>query len=91
MATTILTIFKTPSLRWAGGAHENEIETYLVRFLVRQQKCRVRSHRKSLKYWWRTQLLSNLSQHPNSLLTGKITGNFSISGLVGRSSDLIAP
>lgn len=26
--------------------------------------------------WWRTQSISNLSQHPNSLLTGKLTGNF---------------
>jgi hypothetical protein len=25
---------------------------------------------------WRTQSISNLSQHPNSLLTGKLTGNF---------------
>jgi hypothetical protein len=28
------------------------------------------------KCWWRTQSISNLSQHPNSLLTGKLTGNF---------------
>jgi hypothetical protein len=26
------------------------------------------------KCWWRTQSISNLSQHPNSLLTGKLTG-----------------
>jgi len=26
--------------------------------------------------WWRTQSISNLSQHPISLLTGKRTGNF---------------
>jgi hypothetical protein len=31
--------------------------------------------------WWRTQSLSNLSQQQNSLLTGKITGNFAGSGL----------
>jgi hypothetical protein len=30
--------------------------------------------------WWRTQSQSNLSQQ-NSLLTGKITGNFADSGL----------
>src|SRR5262245_22054056 len=26
--------------------------------------------------WWRTQSISNRSQHPNSLLTGKLTANF---------------
>jgi hypothetical protein len=31
--------------------------------------------------WWRTQSQSNLSQQQNSLLTGKITGNFADSGL----------
>jgi hypothetical protein len=31
--------------------------------------------------WWRTQSQSNLSQRQNSLLTGKITGNFADSGL----------
>jgi hypothetical protein len=33
--------------------------------------------------WWRTQSQSNRSRKPNSLLTGKITGNFEHSGPVG--------
>jgi hypothetical protein len=30
--------------------------------------------------WWRMQSDANPSQHPNSLITGKITGNFENSG-----------
>ena len=44
MDTIILTIFKTPSLRWAGGAHENENETYLVRFQVQERPGSERHH-----------------------------------------------
>jgi hypothetical protein len=36
--------------------------------------------------WWRTQSPSNRSPAPNSLLTGKLTGNFAESGLVRRFS-----
>jgi hypothetical protein len=34
--------------------------------------------------WWRTQSHTNRSPHPNSLLTGKRTGNFVNSALSGR-------
>src|SRR4051794_31369584 len=36
--------------------------------------------------WWRMQSLSNLSQRPNSLLTGKLTGICAKSGVSGRFS-----
>jgi len=35
--------------------------------------------------WWWTQSRSNPSPRPNSPLTGKLTGNFSISRAFGRS------
>ena len=39
--------------------------------------------------WWRTQSPSNPSPAPNSLLTGKLTGNFAKSGLTRRFSRLL--
>ena len=43
--------------------------------------CRSRNLCLCKTVWWRTQSQSNLSQQQNSLLTGKITGNFAGSGL----------
>src|SRR5262249_4542083 len=36
--------------------------------------------------WWRTQSESNPSQHPNSLLSGKLTGYSAKYGLIPQSS-----
>src|SRR6188768_364805 len=53
----------------------------------RQQRGFLRSLRKWVNFesaWWRTQSRTNRSPQQNSLLTGKNTGNFSVSTRFGR-------
>src|SRR5262249_11886237 len=45
--------------------------------------------KRKIFWWWRTQSQSNRSHRSNSLLTGKITGNFDNLGPVGEISGKI--
>jgi hypothetical protein len=72
--------------RCCAGDHVETIAERFIGHSIGQTGKRVRQATKRLmQSWWRTQSLSNLSLHPNSLVSGKLTGNSSVS----RSSKAI--
>src|SRR5262245_11117084 len=70
------------TLRWGRGYSLSTKSPATIHFMNIRQcghdqvRCIKEHYLKYLKRWWRTQSESNPSPFPNSLLTGKLAGNF---------------